>query len=101
MLRYSALGLGVLYGFYHQRTITATQKAAAAKHEWDHKQSLIDKAKAEYAKSKLPPSARSAPEGMLFSAAPDRADAGMQVTARRLMQRFLQSLSIRWTRSLT
>ncbi|KAI1799113.1 ATP synthase E chain-domain-containing protein [Daldinia bambusicola] len=55
VLRYSALALGVFYGFTHQRTINASQKAAAAKKEYEHKQQLIEKAKAEYAKAKNPP----------------------------------------------
>ncbi|SPN97182.1 related to F1F0-ATP synthase subunit E [Cephalotrichum gorgonifer] len=50
VLRYTALGLGVLYGFTHQRKITAAQNAAAAQHEYEHKQSLINQAKSEYAK---------------------------------------------------
>lgn len=54
VLRWSALAFGVFYGFSHQRTITATQKAQHDKHEWDQKQKLIDQAKAEYAKLKKP-----------------------------------------------
>ncbi|KAI0829996.1 ATP synthase subunit E [Hypoxylon sp. FL0890] len=54
VLRYSALALGVFYGFTHQRSINAAQKAAAAQKEYEHKQHLIEQAKAEYAKSKSP-----------------------------------------------
>ncbi|KAH6634118.1 ATP synthase E chain-domain-containing protein [Chaetomium sp. MPI-SDFR-AT-0129] len=54
ILRYSVLGLGVVYGFYHQRTITSTQKAAAAQRDYEHKQQLINKAKEAYARSKQP-----------------------------------------------
>ncbi|KAK4042191.1 ATP synthase E chain-domain-containing protein [Parachaetomium inaequale] len=54
VLRYSALGLGVFYGFYHQRTISSSQKAAAAQREYEHKQELINKAKEAYAKTKQP-----------------------------------------------
>ena len=57
VLRYSALCLGVFYGFYHQRSITSAQKAVAAQREYEHKQKLIDQAKAEYAKTKQPASA--------------------------------------------
>ncbi|KAI0139865.1 ATP synthase E chain-domain-containing protein [Xylariaceae sp. FL1272] len=57
VLRYSALALGIFYGFSHQRNITATQKAAASKKDYEHKQHLIDQAKAEYTKSKAPASA--------------------------------------------
>ncbi|KAH6853464.1 ATP synthase E chain-domain-containing protein [Chaetomium sp. MPI-CAGE-AT-0009] len=52
VLRYSVLGLGVVYGFYHQRNINSAQKAAAARREYEHKQELINKAKSAYAKSK-------------------------------------------------
>ncbi|KAI0906382.1 ATP synthase E chain-domain-containing protein [Ustulina deusta] len=55
VLRYSALAFGVFYGFTHQRSITASQRAAAAKKEYEHKQRLIEQAKAEYSKSKNPP----------------------------------------------
>ncbi|KAL2125288.1 hypothetical protein VTJ04DRAFT_1653 [Mycothermus thermophilus] len=54
VLRYSALGLGVLYGFYHQRSLTAAQKAAEAQREYEHKQKLINQAKQAYAKTKQP-----------------------------------------------
>ncbi|KAI0443299.1 ATP synthase E chain-domain-containing protein [Xylaria telfairii] len=54
VLRYSALAFGVFYGFTHQRSITASQRAAAAKRDYEHKQHLIEQAKAEYTKSKSP-----------------------------------------------
>lgn len=63
VLRWSALAFGVVYGFSHQRTITATQKAQHDQHEWEHKQKAIDQAKAEYAKKKNP--APASDDGML------------------------------------
>ena len=54
MLRYTALALGVFYGFTHQRTLTSTQKAAATKREYERKQGLINKAKEEYVRMKNP-----------------------------------------------
>ncbi|KAI1776513.1 ATP synthase subunit E [Hypoxylon cercidicola] len=54
VLRYSALAFGVFYGFTHQRSINSTTRAAAAKREYQHKQQLIEQARAEYAKSKNP-----------------------------------------------
>lgn len=54
VLRYSALGLGLFYGIYHQRSITATQQSEATKREYEHKKNLIDQAKAAYNKSKQP-----------------------------------------------
>ncbi|KAI8958350.1 ATP synthase E chain-domain-containing protein [Daldinia sp. FL1419] len=59
VLRYSALAFGVFYGFTHQRSINASQRAAAAKKEYEHKQQLIEKARAEYARSKNPATASS------------------------------------------
>ncbi|KAK0747990.1 ATP synthase E chain-domain-containing protein [Apiosordaria backusii] len=49
VLRYSALGLGVVYGFYHQRQIYAADRAAAAQREYERKQQLIAQAKKAYA----------------------------------------------------
>ncbi|KAK4087220.1 hypothetical protein PCL_07505 [Purpureocillium lilacinum] len=54
VLRWSALAVGVFYGFSHQRTITTTQRAAHEQHEYEQKQKLIDQAKAEFAKQKNP-----------------------------------------------
>ncbi|KAK0746357.1 ATP synthase E chain-domain-containing protein [Schizothecium vesticola] len=65
VLRYSALCFGVLYGFYHQRTITSSQRSAAAQHEYEHKQKLIAEAKKAYAKSKQPASASATQSGGL------------------------------------
>ncbi|KAH7023117.1 ATP synthase E chain-domain-containing protein [Ilyonectria destructans] len=59
VLRWSALGLGVFYGFTHQRSITSAQKAEHAKHEYEQKEKLIQKAKAEFA-AKSNPAAASA-----------------------------------------
>ncbi|KAG7293306.1 hypothetical protein NEMBOFW57_003352 [Staphylotrichum longicolle] len=57
VLRYSVLGLGIFYGFSHQRSINAAQKAAETQREYEHKQQLINKAKEAYAKSKQPAAA--------------------------------------------
>ena len=64
VLRWSALAFGVFYGFSHQRTITATQKADHARHQYESKQKLIDQAKEEFAKLKNPAPA-SADDGEL------------------------------------
>jgi F-type H+-transporting ATP synthase subunit e len=70
VLRYSALGLGVFYGFYHQRTINSSQKAAAAQREYEHKQKLINQAKEAYAKTKAAPSATAGKEGVSLPSPP-------------------------------
>ncbi|KAI1386999.1 ATP synthase subunit E [Hypoxylon trugodes] len=64
VLRYTALGLGVFYGFTHQRSISAAQKAEAAKKEYQHKLRLIEQAKTEYAKSKSPATTPSEKSGL-------------------------------------
>jgi F-type H+-transporting ATP synthase subunit e len=54
VLRYSALAAGVFYGLYHQASLTASAKLSAINKEYEHKQNLIDKAKAEYSKKHVP-----------------------------------------------
>lgn len=50
VLRWSALGVGVFYGAYHQLSLTAADKAKHKQKEWDHKESLIRQAKQEWAR---------------------------------------------------
>ena len=52
------MGAGVLYGVYHQASLSTAAKLAAIDRQYEHKQKLIDQAKAEYSKSKLPQSAK-------------------------------------------
>ena len=54
VLRWSALGLGVFYGIYHQASISAKDKLEAAKREYQHKEALIQQARAEWAKTHSP-----------------------------------------------
>ncbi|KAF2088363.1 hypothetical protein K490DRAFT_65040 [Saccharata proteae CBS 121410] len=54
VLRWSALGLGVLYGVYHQTSISSRDQAAAAHAEFERKQQLVQQAKAEWAKKTAP-----------------------------------------------
>jgi len=58
VLRYSALIFGVFYGFTHKRTVVTNAETAKAQAEYKHKESLIEKAKAEWAKKNLPASAK-------------------------------------------
>jgi F-type H+-transporting ATP synthase subunit e len=69
VLRWSALAVGVFYGFSHQRTITASQRAEHDRHEYEQKQKLINQAKAEYAKIKNP-SPAAADDGTLDISSP-------------------------------
>ena len=71
MFRWGALVFGVFYGFSHQSAITARDKAAHAKHEYEHKAKLIDQAKAEFKRKNSPPSADS---GMFTAVRPARFD---------------------------
>ena len=50
VLRWSALGLGVCYGAYHQLSLSAADRAKAAQKEWEHKQALIRQAKEQWAR---------------------------------------------------
>lgn len=56
VLRWSALGLGVAYGFYHQTTITAADKLRENQKVYEHKQALINQARQEYQKKTAPKS---------------------------------------------
>ena len=50
VLRWSALGLGLFYGIYHQASISAKDRFENAKREYKHKEDLISQAKAEWAR---------------------------------------------------
>jgi len=63
VLRYSALGLGAFYGIYHQRSVTTSQRKAAAQREYARKEKLIEQARAEYTKSKQPQAPASSTSG--------------------------------------
>ncbi|KAL9623171.1 MAG: hypothetical protein Q9160_002486 [Pyrenula sp. 1 TL-2023] len=65
VLRYSALGLGIFYGFFHQSSLTSKSKLAQLDHEYHQKESLIAKAKAEYVKKQLPPEKKTAGGGII------------------------------------
>jgi len=54
VLRYSALGAGVIYGFIHQRTIYTQAEKQKDSAEYAHKEALIRQAKAEWAKRNPP-----------------------------------------------
>jgi len=58
VLRYSALGAGIFYGLYRQASLSASAKLAAIDREYEHKRSLIEKAKAEYTKKNMPASTK-------------------------------------------
>jgi hypothetical protein len=45
---------GVFYGFSHQTAISTKDKVLAEKHEYDHKQKLINDAKAAWQRKNAP-----------------------------------------------
>ncbi|KAL2049544.1 hypothetical protein ABVK25_010231 [Lepraria finkii] len=54
VLRYSALGAGIFYGLYHQSALKARSKINQINADYQHQSSLIQKAKAEWAKKTMP-----------------------------------------------
>jgi F-type H+-transporting ATP synthase subunit e len=56
---------------YHQAKLSSAAKLAAINREYEHKQSLIEKAKAEYSKKNLPPSAKTEGGDRMFVPASD------------------------------
>ncbi|KAF2281357.1 uncharacterized protein EI97DRAFT_368631, partial [Westerdykella ornata] len=61
VLRWSALGAGIFYGFFHQSAIKSQHQQAQAAAEWAHKESLISQAKAEWAKQHPSETPKSSP----------------------------------------
>ncbi|KAF1959192.1 hypothetical protein CC80DRAFT_490170 [Byssothecium circinans] len=59
VLRWSALATGVFYGFYNQLSISARERAQAKQHEYQHKESLIQQAKAEWQRKQAPAQSQS------------------------------------------
>ncbi|KAF9894246.1 hypothetical protein FE257_007748 [Aspergillus nanangensis] len=54
VLRYSALVAGLVYGVYHQSSITSSAKQADAQREYARQERLIEQAKAEWKKKTAP-----------------------------------------------
>ncbi|KAF1969144.1 hypothetical protein BU23DRAFT_557842 [Bimuria novae-zelandiae CBS 107.79] len=51
VLRWGALATGVFYGLYNQISISSREKMQVKQREWEHHESLIQQAKAEWAKT--------------------------------------------------
>jgi hypothetical protein len=66
VLRYSALGAGIFYGIYHQAKLSSASKLAAINREYEHKQSLINQAKAEFSKKNAPAVPKTGSGGSTF-----------------------------------
>jgi len=54
VIRYTALGVGIFYGFYHQRKLQSREKIRQAENEYHRKEKLIMQAKAEWVKKNQP-----------------------------------------------
>lgn len=68
VLRWSALGFGVFYGIYHQSSIKTQERTRRFNQEYQHKEQLITKAKAEFLKKTLPPEKMTAGGDSMFPA---------------------------------
>ncbi|CAG8434678.1 12381_t:CDS:2 [Ambispora gerdemannii] len=49
LARWSALGLGILYGWTHHRSLVHAEQKRKEEEAYKHKQELIEKARAAYA----------------------------------------------------
>ncbi|PWW79247.1 hypothetical protein C7212DRAFT_304135 [Tuber magnatum] len=65
VIRYSALGLGIFYGFTYQNKLSAQAKIRKAENEYHRKEKLIMQAKAEWAKKHLPAGGATASDGLI------------------------------------
>ncbi|KKZ67311.1 hypothetical protein EMCG_06994 [[Emmonsia] crescens] len=65
VLRYSALFAGLFYGLYHQSSLTSQAKQAQIDREYSRKESLIEQARAEYAKRNAPAEAKTTSSGVI------------------------------------
>ncbi|KAI9894233.1 MAG: hypothetical protein M1814_004087 [Vezdaea aestivalis] len=74
VLRYSALLGGLFYGFYHQSTLSAAAKVAQIDRDYAHKEGVIQKAKAEWAKKTLPPEKKTASGDLITDPSDSRFD---------------------------
>ncbi|MCJ1455540.1 hypothetical protein MMC28_005895 [Mycoblastus sanguinarius] len=65
VLRWSALFTGVVYGLYHQSAISAKSKINQIDAEFQHQSTLIQKAKAEWAKKTMPQDSKTTAGGVI------------------------------------
>lgn len=66
VLRYSALVAGLVYGVYHQSSITSQAKRAEIEHEYSRKERLIEQAKAEWKKKTMPQETQTQASGRML-----------------------------------
>ncbi|KAJ5675810.1 hypothetical protein N7462_008707 [Penicillium macrosclerotiorum] len=65
VFRYSALVAGLVYGVYHQSSITAATKRTQVEHEYARKEKLIEQAKAEWKKKTQPQETQTQSSGVI------------------------------------
>jgi ATP synthase E chain len=66
VLRYSALFIGVFYGFFHQSTLTAQSRVAKMDREYERKENLIAQAKAAWSQKVLSPEKKTVGDDSMF-----------------------------------
>ncbi|CUS08627.1 unnamed protein product [Tuber aestivum] len=81
VIRYSALGLGIFYGFTYQNKLTAQAKIRKAENEYHRKEKLIMQAKAEWAKKHLPADGTAASSGRIGAVVTDPNDSRFDLEA--------------------
>ncbi|PLB44742.1 hypothetical protein P170DRAFT_415445 [Aspergillus steynii IBT 23096] len=74
VLRYSALVAGLVYGFYHQSSITSSAKRADADREYARQERLIEQAKAEWKKKTAPQESKAQNGGVITDPEDSRFD---------------------------
>lgn len=65
VLRYSALVAGLIYGVYHQSSLTSQAKRTEIEHEYARKERLIEQAKAEWRKKTMPQETKTQSSGRM------------------------------------
>jgi len=74
VLRYSALVAGLIYGVYHQSSLSAKAKHAEIDREYKRKESLIEQAKAEWKKKTVSMEKKSESGGLITDPEDSRFD---------------------------
>jgi len=74
VLRYSALVAGLIYGVYHQSSLSTKAKHAEIDREYKRKESLIEQAKAEWKKKTVSMEKKSESGGLITDPEDSRFD---------------------------
>ncbi|PKY07017.1 hypothetical protein P168DRAFT_324478 [Aspergillus campestris IBT 28561] len=74
VLRYSALVAGLVYGVYHQSSISSSAKQAETQREYARQERLIQQAKAEWQKKTQPQNPQAQNSGVITDPEDSRFD---------------------------